>query len=104
LRIPDDLATIGPAPPGATSFFIGDQLGGSGWEIKLPDGSTGKYYVDLPTDLVSASLHFPNPPKTHRGKDINDSSVERLCRLYLDYLVVLVTNAKREFLKATGHI
>ena len=42
-RIPEDLTRFGPPPPNAKGFFIGDNLGGSGWEVKLPDGSIEKY-------------------------------------------------------------
>ena len=55
-------------PPGARGFFIGDQLGGSGWEVALPDGTTDKYYVALPEDLsrrIKTALHFRTPhPRT----------------------------------------
>jgi len=44
-------AGFGPQPPGATSFFIGDELGGTGWEVSQPDGSTEKYYIDLPEEI-----------------------------------------------------
>ena len=45
-------AGFGPQPPGATSFFIGDELGGTGWEVPQPDGSTEKVlYFDLPEEI-----------------------------------------------------
>ncbi|MEN3273836.1 MAG: hypothetical protein V7636_2597, partial [Actinomycetota bacterium] len=36
------------SPPGTVSTFIGDQLGGNGWEVQMPDGSIQKVYFDLP--------------------------------------------------------
>jgi len=65
---PQDLSRFGPPPPYAKAFFMGDQLGGSGWEIQLPDGSVSKYYVELPIDIGSVSLHFPESPMSHQGK------------------------------------
>ena len=42
LQLPHDLARFGPPPPNAKAFFIGDNLGGTGWEVQLPDGSVEK--------------------------------------------------------------
>jgi hypothetical protein len=85
-------------PPGATSFFIGDYRGGSGWFVQLPDGTTDTYYVRLPDDVrVTVSDHLPNPPTEHRGKAIKNTSIESLCRLYVRYLEELVDDAEREF-------
>src|SRR5262249_12088167 len=38
-RPSQDIGRFGPPPPNAKGFFIGDHLGGSGWEVELPDGS-----------------------------------------------------------------
>ncbi len=54
-----DLKRFQPAPPGATSFFIGDQNGGSGWELKRADGTVEKYYIDLPPDIGEVAVHLP---------------------------------------------
>jgi hypothetical protein len=95
----DDLQPLlNNPPPGAESFFIGDQLGGSGWEIALPDGTKEKYYVDLPDTIrMQTYLHLPNPPEEHLGQPIRDSSAEGLCALYVSYLSALVSAAEGEF-------
>ena len=92
-----DLARFGPPPPYAKSFFMGDQLGGSGWEIQLPDGSVSKYYVELPIDIGSVSLHFPETPISHLGEKIEDSSIESLSNAYLQYLRDLLKEARKFF-------
>jgi len=85
-------------PPGATSFFIGDRLGGSGWEIELPDGTVQKYYVTLPAEFgIQLRLHFPNPPTEHLGKPLTDTSIENLARLYVNYLSEIVADAEEQF-------
>jgi hypothetical protein len=85
-------------PPGAKSFFIGDSLGGSGWEVGLPDGSIEKYYVQLPAAVrMQTTLHFPDPPSEHLGAVITDTSVANLCRLYVAFLSALVNEATSEF-------
>lgn len=97
LQFPVDLQRFGPPPPNAKSFFIGDNLGGSGWEVQLPDGSVEKYYVELPHDIGSVSIHFPESPKIHLGQKIKDSSIEALSKMYIDYLRQVVEEAKKIF-------
>jgi len=94
---PQDLSRFGPPPPNAKSFFIGDRVGGTGWEVRLPDGSTAKYYVNLPQEIGTVSLHFPKSPKTHLGKRLLNDSIEALCTLYISYLQKLVREAKEKF-------
>ncbi|HDD44714.1 MAG TPA: hypothetical protein ENG63_07640 [Candidatus Desulfofervidus auxilii] len=59
--------------------------------------SIEKYYIELPYDIGSVSLHFPNAPKYHLGQEINDTSIPNLAKLYIDYLRRLVTAAKERF-------
>ena len=82
------------APPGAVGTFIGDSVGGSGWEVKLPDGSVEKVYAKLPPEWdveVSVTLH--NSPKSHRGAALADGDIEQCARLYYQYLAALVAEA-----------
>jgi hypothetical protein len=53
--------------------------------------------VELPSDIGSISLHFPEPPKSHLGQKIKDSSIETLSRMYIDYLSQMVESAKKKF-------
>lgn len=85
-------------PPGAEDFFIGDTLGGSGWFVKLPDGTKDKYYVTLPDSLdIDISLHINEPPTTHGGKTLRDTSVEGLATHYIEYLRGLARGAAETF-------
>ena len=87
-----------PKPPNATSFFIGDSNGGSGWEIILPSGIKEKFYINLPWDTVRTSIHFANIPEIHLGKNVPNITVSEACDLYLQYLKYLVDEAKDKFL------
>lgn len=90
-------------PPGAKGFFVGDVLGGSGWEVELPDGSLEKYYVQLPGAVKMQSwLHFPDPPEQHLGEPLADTSLQNLGRLYIAYLSSLVDEAESEFAQKAG--
>jgi hypothetical protein len=93
-------AMMANPPPGAKGFFMGDALGGSGWEIELPDGSTAKYYMRLPDTMrVTVSVLLPDPPGEHAGKvlELHERSIAALCRLYVDYLERVVANAEAHF-------
>jgi hypothetical protein len=93
-----------PPPPNNVKvrrFFLGDQLGGNGYEIELADGSVQKYYVDVPSEIGKSWLQFPDAPKTHLGKELQDTSIQMLSRLYLDYLQRIVKDAKAKFGKVT---
>lgn len=87
-------------PPNARGFFVGDDRGGSGWHVELPDGTTTKYYVKLPESMaVTASVQFPDPPSEHAGKPLatHQQSIAALCRLYIADLERLVAAAEERF-------
>jgi len=86
-------------PPGARSFFIGDSVGGSGWEVERPDGETEKYYVQLPPEVeanITTALHLPEPPTEHLGRHLDDTSICYLVRLYVDYVEQLLRAANSD--------
>jgi hypothetical protein len=87
-----DMQRFQPAPPGARGFFIGDQNGGSGWEIARADGSTDKYYIDLPPDIGTVTLHLAQAPEQHRG-----TPAPILVAQYLDRVEQLIREAKARF-------
>ncbi len=80
-------------------FFMGDQLGGSGWIIKLPDGSREKYYIDIPSEIGTSSLVFVNSPAEHLGKDIRNKSTFELSEMYITYLESIVEDCKKKYLR-----
>lgn len=98
-EFPKDMSRLGPPPPGAGAFFIGDQAGGSGWEIRLPNGDVEKFYINIPGDIGSSELHLPETPAIHLGQPIPDKKIETLARLYFDYLSAMVDDARAMFEK-----
>ncbi len=93
----DDIKKFGRPPVGAKAFFIGDQLGGSGWEVELPDGSKEKYYVELPSSIGAVTQHFSNLPEA-MSPELKGATVEELAKRYIERLAVLVTAARTHFL------
>ncbi|MDF3115819.1 hypothetical protein KPA94_20545 [Burkholderia semiarida] len=92
----DDLARF-PKPGGAEAFFMFDATGGSGWTVRLPDGSTEPYYVELPGDIGSWKQYFVGFDDKKFG-EVGVRSVEEVAKHYLDILEGLVADAKRHFL------
>ena len=78
---------------------MGDQAGGSGWEIPVGNGQVEKFYIDLPGDIATSEVHLPDAPRTHKGASIPDTRIETLSQMYFDYLASLVSEANKQFLK-----
>jgi hypothetical protein len=93
----EDIRKLGPPPPRAKAFFIGDQFGGSGWEVELPDGSKEKYYVELPVGMGELRQRFSNFTESG-APELNGKSVEELCEIYLERLEMLLDGAIERFL------
>ncbi len=89
------------APPGAETMFIGDRRGGSGYKIRMPDGTLERYYTDLPggmsAEISPMQLHLPNPPVQASGEPFEDSSIQALSSLYIDELGRIVADARQTF-------
>ncbi len=83
-------------PPNALGFVIGDQLGGSGWLVRLPDGSTEMCYVEIPSDIqnfdLAIDVYFSKIPEQFRGVPVKE-----LCEKYISYLENMVNDAKQRF-------
>lgn len=92
-----DMRKFGRPPPNAGTFFMGDQLGGTGWTVELPDGSTLKYYVELPESVGVFKQQFSDFPVA-KAPELADKSVDDLCRTYLSELAQLVADARNRFL------
>ncbi|MDB5852857.1 MAG: hypothetical protein JWR22_898 [Herminiimonas sp.] len=93
----DDIKKFGRPPMGATVFFIGDQLGGSGWEVELADGSKEKYYVELPSSIGAVKQHFSNLPEA-MSPELKGATIEELAERYIARMTVLGAAARAHFL------
>ena len=56
LQYPEVLQYFEPRPNYGAERFIGDASGGSGWILRYPDGSEGKYYVAFPSDIAETHI------------------------------------------------
>lgn len=92
-----DMARFGPPPLGATSFFMGDSTGGTGWEVRTADGKTEKYYVELPADIGQVRRYFANFLPSD-SPELQIQSIEQLSGEYISRLSALVREARTHFL------
>lgn len=92
-----DMRRMGPPPKGAKGFFIGDRLGGSGWEVELPDGTTERFYVNLPPEIGVTVVTLLDAPTEHLGQPLGTSDPAELGQRYIDYLTELVRSARATF-------
>lgn len=97
LQFPRDMAKFGPPPKNAKSFFMGDQVGGTGWEVEVQPGVIEKYYVDLPSDVGVGGLYFQGAPGINDARDVTAADVVALSERYIAYLDKLVLAAERRF-------
>ena len=82
-------------PFGAKGFVIGDDLGGSGWEVAKSHGETEIQYV--PSSLEPGigkrvEFHFVDAPE-----NIRRISVNRICGHYIDLMTAIVDDAWNRF-------
>lgn len=86
-------------PPRAKGFFIGDTLGGCGWEIEVEEGVTEKYYVNVPENIpgldLSIRVHLFNAPE-----DCRDMDIQEIAQYYIEYMNELLCEAKNIFCKS----
>lgn len=85
-----------PKPPGAKSFFIGDHLGGSGWEVELSNGEKQKFYVQIPENnsgvKVDITLHLIEAPES-----IREVPIPELAQYYFDHMKAIYSDAREKF-------
>jgi hypothetical protein len=88
----------GEPPQGATGVFVGDLLGGSGWLVRLPDGTQETYYAELsPFFEGTVTLHFQNGPTEFMGQPVTDSTVAGIASSYVAMLERVITEAEHRF-------
>lgn len=82
---------LGPAPPGAIAAFVGDKYGRSGWEVRMPDGMTEKYYVNIPS--VEATMTLADAPGP------GDKDAAALAEIYLEKVFSVIAEARERFVR-----
>ena len=76
---------------------MGDENGGVGWLVPLPDGSTEKYYAQLPGEIGVVEVLLRGAPAEHLGGQLEDQGVGTICQAYVAYLDGLASKARLRF-------
>ena len=88
----------GTPPAGATSVFVGDNVGGSGWIVRLPDGTEQKFYGELsPLFQGTVTAHLPAAPTEFLGEPLPDNTIEGVAKSYVAWLESVVAEAEHRF-------
>jgi hypothetical protein len=93
LSWPQDERKFGPPPKNAKSFFMGDALGGSGWEVEVSPGVIEKFYVNVPPEIGDVGMFFGDISET----DPRAADATTLCRDYVERLEQIVSAAEARF-------
>jgi hypothetical protein len=92
-----DLKNFERPPFDAQRFFLGDETGGSGWEMDLGNGESVKYYVEVPTSIAESKQVFSDMSDAI-PQEIRELKIESLCEIYLSKIAEVLMAAKAEFL------
>lgn len=92
-----DLEKLEKPPFESTSFFMGDQNGGSGWEMDLGSGESVKYYISIPKSIGEFRQVFHSMPD-NIPQELRELRTDELCSIYLEKLSKLLAATKKEFL------
>jgi hypothetical protein len=91
LRFPQD---FGDPPPGASGVFVGDAEGGSGWFIETSEGSTEKYYIEVPSHMVQIEIGMVGAPSLPGNPT---PSAFELASIYVHELEAILRDARQKY-------
>lgn len=90
---PADVPKLGKRPANARELFMGDDLGGVGWEVELMPGVIEKYYAILPAAYgrVEEFLSFTAVAQT--AKDPRPLDAVKVCEQFITTLEKVLRGA-----------
>jgi hypothetical protein len=94
---PADLEKLGKRPPRATELFMGDEIGGTGWEVELAPGRRGKYYVVLPAEYGTVDVFLSNTPIVQTSRDPRPIDIVDTSDRYVSLLDDTLRGAELQF-------
>jgi hypothetical protein len=94
---PADLDKLGKRPAKATELFMGDEIGGTGWEIELAPGRRNKYYVVLPAEYGTVDGFLSSTPIVQTSRDPRPVDIVDACDRYVSLLDDTLRGAELHF-------
>jgi hypothetical protein len=92
---PADVPKLGKRPANARELFMGDELGGVGWEVEMQPGVVEKYYAILPAayGTVEEFLSFTAVAQT--SKDPRALDAVKVCEQFITTLEKVLRGAEQ---------
>jgi hypothetical protein len=94
---PADLDKLGKRPPRATELFMGDEIGGTGWEVELAPERRGRFYVVLPAEYGTVDVFLSGTPIVQTSRDPRPIDIVDTCDRYVSLLDDTLRGAELQF-------
>ena len=92
---PADVPKLGKRPTHAREFFMGDDLGGIGWEVELQPGVIEKYYAILPAAYGTVEEFLSFTAVVQTAKDPRPIDAVKVCEQYIQTLEKVLRGAEQ---------
>lgn len=92
---PADVPKLGKRPARARELFMGDELGGVGWEVELMPGVIEKYYAILPAAYGTVEEFLSFTPVVQTSKDPRPVDAVKVCEQYITTLEKVLRGAEQ---------
>ncbi len=92
---PADVPKLGPRPAHSRELFMGDELGGVGWEVEVLPGVVEKYYAILPAAYGSVDEFLSFTAVVQTSRDPRPIDVVKVCEQYILALEQILRGAAR---------
>lgn len=87
---------LGPPPPNVVSYFFGDELGGSGWEVSYGSG-TYKVYSANALTVAKTTTHLQNVTGCPENNYLEEQPISEICNYHMRRMQDIVDAAVSQF-------
>jgi hypothetical protein len=92
---PADIPKLGARPKHAREFFMGDDLGGIGWEVELQPGVIEKYYAIVPAAYGTVEEFLSFTAVVQTSKDPRPIDAVKVSEQYIQTLEKVLRGAEQ---------
>lgn len=94
---PADVPKLGKRPANTRELFMGDHIGGTGWEVEVSPGVLEKYYAILPTAFGTVDDLLSSSAVVQTSKDTRRIDPAKLAEQYISALEKVLRAAEQHF-------
>lgn len=91
---PADVPKLGKRPAHARELFMGDELGGVGWEVEMMPGVIEKYYAILPAAYGTVEEFLSFTAVVQTAKDPRPIDAVKVCEQFITTLEKVLRGAE----------